>query len=107
MNVGKIMRQYSDGANVSPSAVAAMMDRFDLFLERAMPRLAQIANAHGAKTIREDENLDKPEKSQAHVTWLFSIKGNTVDAIAAMENKKVRWQLVKNENKNETKQHGT
>ncbi len=92
------MKKHSGGMSISPSAVHAMIDHIDLFLEQAMPQITDIAKAHGCKkTIKEHEDLEHPEKSQAHVTWFFSIANNRVDAITQMKNKRCRWVLVKNE----------
>lgn len=100
LNIGKLMRKYSDGMNVSPSAVHAMTDRIDLFLELATPQITEIAKAHGCKKIKECENLEHPEKGQVHITWFFSLSKNKIDNIAHLKGR-YHWELVKNNKSNE------
>lgn len=99
LNVGKLMRRYSNGMNISPSAVTAMIHRLDLFLELAMPHIATIARTSGCnKTIKEHEDLTHPEKSQAHVTWFFSLASNKVETLADLK-KPYHWELVRHNKK--------
>lgn len=96
LNVGALMRKYSGGKNVSPSAVTEMIKRIDIFLENAMPDIARIAEANGCKkTIKEHEDLEHPEKSQAHITWYFSLVGNDVEHVAFVNKKGYRWELIR------------
>lgn len=97
LNLGKLMRKHSDGMKVSPSAVRAMADRIDLFLETAMPQIARIAKSHGCKKIKEIEDLEHPEKSQAHITWYFGLIGSNLEHVANITKKGYRWELVKME----------
>lgn len=89
------MRKHSGGMNVSPSAVHAMASRIDLFLEISMPLIVEISKAHGCKTIKEVEDLEHIEKSQAHITWFFGLVPNKIENIAQIK-KKYHWELVKN-----------
>ncbi len=100
INVKTLMKKYSPGMQVSPSAVHAMIGRFDLFLEIAMPQIVGIAQAHGCKKIKECENLEHPEKSQVHVTWFFSMANNRIENIAKIK-KSHHWELVRNGKNNE------
>jgi len=79
LNIGILMRKYAPGMNVSPSAVESMMKRIEMFLEDAMPEIAEIAKANGCQTIKEVEDIKHPEKSQAHITWYFGIIENDIE----------------------------
>ena len=78
VNIGSLMRKYAPGMQISPSAVHAMIDRMDMFLQIAMPEIAKLAKRQGCKTIKEIEDLKRPDKSQAHITLYFGITRNDI-----------------------------
>ena len=63
VNVGALMRSFSDGFRVSPGAVCEMIGRIDLWFELNTKELCGVAESHGRHTISEDD-----------VTEFFSLK---------------------------------
>lgn len=56
--VKELMKQYSDGFQISKDAWLCMKDRIEIFFERNMKSITDIAKTHNRKTVFESDVID-------------------------------------------------
>ena len=76
LNVGQLMRKYSDGHPISPDAVCELIDRIQIFVECNMESIILIAEKHGRKTVFADD-----------ITEFFNCPGHDIENMENAERK--------------------